>query len=208
MVKKQRFTSVLLLLIIVFILGVIAGNNLANGQSSSIDDFLKQSELSTDSYLLEQQLFKGLEKDCDLEKIRLADLSQELWQLGKLLGEETSQKDLEPERYEYLKKKYHLMQLRTFLLYKRLNDECEQQSDVILFYFSKNNPESQEQGEILDGIVEKQDVTVFAVELNYSKEIEFVERYYVIKEAPSLVINFETIKEGLTQAEEIEELIK
>jgi len=193
------------LLVIVFILGIIVGNNLSTAQVSTIDGFLKQSELSTESYILEQQLFEELERNCDLEKLRLAEVSQELWQLGKLLEKESAERD--SEKYSFLKRKFHLMQLRTFLLYDRLNDDCEQKSQVILFYFSKKDPASQEQGKILDSIVEKHDVTVFAVELGYARELEFVERYYEITKAPSLIINFDIKKDGLTQEEEIESLI-
>ena len=207
MVKRQRFTSILLLLIIVFILGIIVGNNLSTTQVSEIDKFLRQSELSTESYLLEQRLFEGLDRNCDLEKIRLTDLSQELWHLGKLLESETDQEDLGKAKYDFLKNKYHLMQIRTFLLYERLNKGCEEQSHVILFYYSKRDPASQEQGTILDGIVEKQDVTVFAVEFDYASELKFVEDYYEITETPTLIINFNTKKVGLTQAEEIEDII-
>ncbi len=207
MVKRQRFTTVLLLFIVVFSIGIIVGNNLATTQVSQIDSFLKQSELSTESYLLEEQLFEGLDPDCELATTRLADLSQELWQLGKLLGTETAQQDLGEVQYDFLKRKYHLMQVRTILLHKRLADACEQQSTVIVFYFSRQDPASQEQGEILDAIVEKHGIHVFAIEFGYAQELAFMEQYYELTTTPALIINFDTKKEGLTSAEEIEAVI-
>lgn len=205
MVKKQLFINTLLLLIIAFVIGIIVGNSVSNQELNEVNEYIKQSELSTESYLLEQELLEGFDKNCDLAKIRLSELSKELWQLGKLLGTETAKQDLGEKNYHFLKLKYHLMQIRTYFLYYKLSRDCEFETPIVLFYYKQQDPDSKEQGIILDKLVEDFDIKVFAIEFDYSKELKFLEASYDINNAPSLVMNFDLKKKGLTSYEEIKE---
>ena len=195
--KKQLFLSTLILLVIAFIIGVIVGNSFGNSELKEADRFIRQSELSTESYLLEQELLEGFNQSCGLAQTRLAELSSELWKLGQILGTETAKNDLGEENYHSLKLKYHLMQIKTYLLYSKLNRDCKLETPVVLFYYKQNDAASREQGKILDQLVEKYDIKVFAIELNYSKEFEFLEINYGIESAPSLMINYKAKKSGL-----------
>lgn len=208
MVKRQLFLSAILLFIIVFVIGIIVGRSISNPELSKITQVVKQSELTTESYVIEQELLADFEKNCDLAKLRLAGLSDELWQLGKLLGTETAKQDLGEEQYHVLKQKFHLMQIKTYTLYHRLHQDCASNVPVILFYYQQNDNQSQEQGRILDQLVANFDVKVFAVEYNYSQELRFVEEYYKIMRTPSVVINFEVVREGMQSYEQLVALIR
>ncbi|MBD3361492.1 hypothetical protein GF358_01740 [Candidatus Woesearchaeota archaeon] len=207
MAKKRFFFTIVLLLILVFSLGIILGNSLSNPELKEINKIISNSELSTESYLIEQELFSGFEKNCDLSRIRLSSLSSELWQLGKLLASPTAQEDLGRYNYNFLKRKYHLMQIKTFVLYHQLKEECDPDEKVILFYFSRNDPDSLEQGKILDRIVKDFGAHVFAIERAYSSEIVFLEQYYDVSVSPSLIIDYEFKKEGLTSYDELKKLL-
>jgi hypothetical protein len=208
MVKRQLFVSVFLLLVLVFSMGIIVGRSLSNPELSDVNAFIKQSELTTESYLIEQELLAGLEKNCDLAQLRLAGLSDELWQLGKLLGTETAEQDLGEANYDFLKRKFHLMQIKTYTLYHRLRQDCAVDVPVVLFYYSRQDPQSQEQGVFLDRLVYEQDVKVFAIEYNYSPELRFLEEYYDIEQTPSVVANFERVRQGLTQYDQLAALVR
>lgn len=207
MVKKQVFIITLLLLILVFAVGIIIGNSFSNQELKEINKIIRNSELSTESYLIEQELFKDFEKNCELSKIRLSSLSSELWRLGKLLASQTAKQDLGEYNYDFLKRKYHLMQIKTFVLYYQLKDECKIEDKVILFYFSRNDPDSLEQGKILDRLVADLNVRVFAIERAYAEELIFLEQYYDITEAPSLIIDYEIKRKGLTSYNELKSLL-
>jgi hypothetical protein len=198
MAKKQVFLSTIFALCIVFVVGIIIGNLVSNPETKEINKVLRQSELSTESYLLEQELLEGFDQNCDLAKTRLADLSGELWRLGKLLGSETAKNDLGGANYHFLKLKYHLMQLKTYLLYANLNKDCNFTTPVVLFFYSQDDADSKEQGKILDALVEDYGITVFAVEAGYSKELEFLELFYSVSETPFLILNYDIKKPGLT----------
>jgi len=208
MVKRQAFVSWVLLIVIVFAIGIIVGRSGGNPELSNVNLFVKQSELTTESYLIEQELLGGLEKDCDLAQLRLSGLSGELGQLGELLGTETAKQDLGESNYNFLKRKFHLMQIKTYTLYHRLRQDCAVTVPVVLFYYGSNDARSDEQGAILDRLVQAQDVKVFAIEHNYSSEIRFLEEYYDIARTPAIVVNFENVRQGLTQYDQLAELVR
>ena len=95
------------------------------------------------------------------------------------------------------------MQIKTYLLFYNLIQECDINSSVILYFYGDDAGLSQQQGYILDKIVEDYDTKVFAIEYNYSKEIHFLESYYNIKTTPSIVINYDKIIEGHADYETI-----
>lgn len=208
MVKQQYFVSAVLLLVVVFSIGILVGRSFSNPELSEVNRFIKQSELITESYLLEQELLSGIDRSCELAQRRLSALSQELWHLGKLLGTDTAEKDLGENNYNFLKRKFHLMQIKTYLLYYTLRQDCQLTTPVVLYYFSQQDEKSREQGAILDKLVEAHDLKVFAVEHKYSEELRFLEDYYEIKKTPALVINYETVRQGLTPYGEIEALVQ
>jgi len=207
MVKKRVFATTLALLLIVFIIGILVGNSFSNPEFNEINSIIKNSELSTESYLIEQELFNDFEKNCELSKIRLGSLSSELWRLGKLLASSTAEEDLGSANYNFLKRKYHLMQIKTFVLYYQLKIKCDIDDSVILFYYSRNDPDSSEQGRILDKIVRDFNVHVFAIERDYAPELRFLEQYYDIGSSPSLIIDYATRKKGLTDYDALKEAI-
>jgi hypothetical protein len=202
--KRHIYLTTFLLLILVFLAGVLFGRNLETGNSQRIADFMKDNELNTESYLTEQELINDFGEDnCPLAKIRIDDLSVELGEIGRQLTIEGAKEKLGEDNFNFLKRKFHLMQIRTYVLFKKLIDECNISSNVILYYYSINDENSTEQGHVLDKIVTEYDAKVFAIEYNYSKELGFLESYYNIKKTPSLVINYNYIHEGLTDYETV-----
>jgi hypothetical protein len=208
MVKQQLFVSLTLLVVIVFAIGIIVGRSFSSPEQSEVSKFIKQSELTTESYLIEQDLLAGVEKNCDLARLRLAGLSDELWKLGKLLGTETARQDLGEDDYDFLKRKFHLMQIKTYTLHQRLRQDCAVKAPVVLFYYSSHDNESQEQGRVLDKLVADMGLHVFAIEYNYSQELRFLEEYYDIRSTPAVVVNFGAVREGMTRYEELAALVR
>ncbi|MBW2969869.1 hypothetical protein KY319_01975 [Candidatus Woesearchaeota archaeon] len=199
---KQTLLITILLVCVVFAAGITVGN-LWKSESTEISKTLRQSELDTESFLVEQELFESFETNCELAEKRLGTLSEELWKLGKLLGAQDAKEKLGEENYNLLKRKYHLTQIRTYVLEKKLQQDCKSTTNVILFYFKQNDGASEEQGKILDELVKQYPIHVFAIEFQYSKELEFLEDYYGINNAPALVINFENTTKGLTTKDKI-----
>ncbi len=188
---KQLYVVTLLVIVLAFLFGILIGGVYKTQDLDEATRFLKNSELATESYVLEQQLLEGLDVNCDLAKARLNTLSQDLYHLGKLLGGQTAQQDLGETQYHLLKRKFHLLQVQTYVLLLKMRKQCHDESHVVLFYFAQQDPASLQQGLVLDELVKAFNMRVFAVEYNYSSELRFLEEYYNITKTPALVVDYD-----------------
>lgn len=206
---KHLFLTTVFLLIVVFILGVLIGRRLSSGNVDEITVFIKNNELNTESYLIEQELMENFEQgDCELANARISSLGDDLWQLGKSLSPEDAEQRLGTENYNFMKRRYHLLQIRTYILLYKLKQQCNDTDSVVLFYFSQDDEESKEQGRILDELVRDYGINVFAIEYNYSEELSFLEEYYGVAETPTLIIDYDVKLPGLISYGNIKDLIK
>ena len=202
--KKHIRIAQVLLILAVFTAGVLLGRSLNQSQSELFDNFIKENELDTESYLIEQELIEQFGQDsCDISDVRIKDLTEELGNIGIRLSSEDAKSILGDEQYRYLKRKFHLLQIKTYSLFKRFTEKCKSSSKVILYYYGLNDQNSSKQGEILDEIVKDYDAKIFAIEFQYSPELSFLESYYDIIATPSIVIHFNQTYRRLASYEEI-----
>lgn len=203
--RKHLFASMILILIFTFVSGVLIGTSISNAGVSELESLIKYSELNTESYVVEQALIKSLGKeDCNFSQRRLEMMSTELSKIGRTLTAEED--NLDKIAFNQLKRKYHIMQTKTYVEFHNFKNNCGDLSSVVLFYY-KDDVDSLKQGQILDLIVDNYPVNVFAVEYNYSKELDFLQDYYNVEQTPSLVINYDKVFTGLTDYEKIEDEI-
>ena len=193
---------VILMIAIVFSVGILLGKHIATKKQADISMFMKDLELNTESFMVEQELI-GKTYDCGLTESRITSLSTELYNLGVMLSEPGAEANLGKDSFMLLKKKFHLMQIRTYMLYNTFKENCKSDEHVVLFYYGKNDDDSKEQGKILDEVVKKYPVNIFAIEFNYAEELSFMERYYEIKQTPAIVIDFDNVKQGLVSYENV-----
>jgi len=182
---------------------------MGSSRVDEITNLIQSNELNTESYLLEQELVENFgEGDCTLANSRISSLSEDLWEIGKILSPANSEQLLGKENYNFMKRRFHLMQIRTYIMFYRLKQHCSNTGSVVLFYFSRDDDESQKQGEILDQLVTDYNIRVFAIEHNYSEELSFIQNYYEIKETPTLVVDYDDVLAGLSTYDEIKILVK
>jgi hypothetical protein len=197
--KKHLLLTGILLLLFFFVAGILIGRSVSSAKINDVTSFLKDNELNTESFTVEQQLMGvfGVE-DCGLAKARIQKLFDELGFIGRQLTDEGVKGKIGEDNFVFLKRKYHLLQVRTYLMFKKLSEDCDLRPNVILYYYGANDDSSKEQGFVLDEVVKNYNYSVFAVEFNYSKELSFLESYYNITSAPSIVINYDKKFEGFT----------
>lgn len=204
----MRYLVIAVLLAVVFVLGIIIGSNNSNDDLLEVQSLLQESELNTESYLIEQEMLGDMTaQSCELAKIRVDDLSAQLYKLGQLLNTEDPRNELGERNYNLLKRKFHLMQIKTYLLFYNLNQNCNMSSHIILYYFKQNDEDSIAQGRVLDRLVAQYDVNVFAVEYNFSSDLNFVESFYNVKRVPSIIIDYAQVYEGITEYADIEDYL-
>jgi len=203
----QGYLTIILLVVVVFSVGVLLGSAYQSAGADEVSRALRSSELDAESFLVEQDLFESFTAGCDIAQSRLSEQSLELGQLGKILGADDAKARLGEEDYGFLKKKYHLMQIRTYVLEKKYAGGCGNKTNVILYYYKQNDPNSAEQGKILDSLVGKYHMHVFAIEFGYAKELRFLEEYYGVEGAPLLVVSFEHVLPGVVTQEQLVPLL-
>ncbi|MBW2977467.1 hypothetical protein KY331_01360 [Candidatus Woesearchaeota archaeon] len=201
--KKYLLFITTLLILFVFITGILLGRTLTKLEVEKVSEFIKQNELNTESYLIEQELLSFEKNNCEFSKEKISDLSNELASIGRQIIAPGAKEKIGSENYHFLKIKFHLMQIRTYTLFKKLIDNCNISPKVIIYYYGANDPKSAEQGPILDKIVDVFDAKVFAIEFNYSQELQFLELYYNVTETPTTIINYNIINKGLADFDKI-----
>lgn len=207
--RKHLVLTGIFLVLFVFVAGVLVGKSFSSAKINEVTKFLKDNELNTESFIVEQQLMQDFnDGDCNLAKVRLQKLFDELGSIGRLLTAVDVKDNIGVDNFVFLKRKYHILQVRTFIEFKKLSEDCDLRPKVILYYYSADNIDSKEQGLVLDEVVKNFDYNIFAVEFNYSKELSFLESYYNITRTPSLVVNFDKKFEGFTPYADVVNFIK
>jgi len=207
-IRKNLLLATIFLAITTFIAGILIGKSLSISKSDDISMFIKENDLRTESYLLEQDLVESFdENNCELAKIRINELSLELYKIGQLFDQNTTEESIGKENYNLLKRKYHLMQIRSYTLFHKIITNCNVDQDIVLYYFGKNDTNSAELGKTLDRIVAERGIIVYAIEYNYSSDLRFLQSYYGLQEQPALIINYDVIKQGPTSYLEIIQIL-
>jgi hypothetical protein len=197
MVKNRYlFYTALALMSLAFLSGAFFGSTFLAPDEQVIEQ-IEQSELSIESFYVEQLFLDTFKQDnCEVARNRIDHLSRELYLIGQQIDDAQS-------NYAFVKTKYHTLQMRLYIIIHQMQDSCEFTERVILYYYGRDDPRSQTQGEILDRIHTQYSVRIFAVEKGYVESISFIEDFYGIESTPALVIDYETILERPVEEDEL-----
>lgn len=196
--------------ILVFIAGLLLGLSLDDTKVSDLINNLNQNELNRESYLVEQEFIQTVGGNlCDLSSPRIKGLSNELADLGQLLTSYEKTSLLRNSEYTYLKTKYFLLEIRTFALFTNLKKECNYDLNTIIYFYDQGEQESLNQGYIIDSLVESQDnLHIFSFDRNFNEPtLDALKLHYNITKSPAIIINNEIKKEGLTNLDELKEIL-
>jgi len=209
---RYIFLTSLAITLLVFVAGLFLGWNLDSLRSSELLSDLRNNELDTESYLVERAFWDSYGgEDCNFAEIRLNSLSAELAELGQYLNSYQQKNIFEEEEFQYLTRRYFLLEIRGYILYNELKENCALENDVILYFYGFEDEESQKQGYVLDAIVDRSNGTVdiFSFNKNYPGDgaLETLKLYYNITSTPTTIINGDIKKEGYADYDEIKELL-
>ena len=210
--KKSIFLFVLGITIMIFVFGFVLGYYMDNFRVNNIDFILKQSELDTESLFVENYFSDifGLD-DCEVASSRLKDYSDKLAYIGNTLTNYENKKMFNKEDYDLLRRRYFLLELRTYALIKNLKDSCGNEDfDTILFFYDPEQADSSKQGYALDKVVlNNNKLYVFSIDRTFDELlINTVKDYYNITISPAIVLNYEFKNEGFVSSGEINELLQ
>lgn len=144
-------------------------------------------------------------------------LSQELGPLGEKLSFAENQTELDARDLEYLKRSYFLLEIKDYLLMKRLTARCGIRPTFILYFYSSEDrcEDCEKMGYVLTAMREKYpELRVYSFDYHFDVgAIQTLRSIYKIRaELPALVINnksyygFKTIEELETQVPALKDL--
>jgi len=206
--KKLLIVSAIIATFI-FSTGLFLGYALDGFRENEILSNIKQNELDTESFILEQQFLDELGGDkCEILSERALTLQPTLTEIGRQLGR-WQNSDFKQDEFNYLKRKYFLTEIRFLMLIETLKQNCNSDYNVIVFFYKIDDDTSKRQGYVLDEITnQNQNVIVLSIDKDYTQEplIDILKSNYDVIEAPSLVINGDTVS-GFIPEEDLIELL-
>lgn len=201
MVRSGVVITSLALTVLIFALGVLLNYALDFVRIGTIAGVMSEHELGTYAYLVEQEFagFFGGDR-CTIMNNRIGQLKEEVRKVGIDLSSYGSFSFFKKRDYDYLKRKYFLLELRFLALIEQLNKDCNRPYIPILFFYEIDDDASERQGFILEDLSKayKKQVVVLALDKDYEDEplIRLLVAKYNVSTAPTLVIGDEK-REGI-----------
>ncbi|MBP6858168.1 MAG: hypothetical protein KBC11_03225 [Candidatus Pacebacteria bacterium] len=204
--KAQKYFFVLVITCGIFATGWYLSNYVNNKKINEIKDI--QNKIAIDILSSETQFALLEELSCqDLDN---SILSQEISKVADKINF-SEQNVGNADEIDLLKKQYTILQVKDFLLAKRIGERCKQTiSTIFYFYGNKENcTDCLKQGFVLDALREKYpSLRVYSFDHNLDlSTIRALKSIYKIENTlPSLVIQGKTVS-GFKTVEELETML-
>lgn len=192
--RKNILLRSLLLTILIFAAGILINHIFDAFRISIIEDVMIAHEIDSEAYRVEKfftETFGG--EQCEIMVSRISDLKSEIRKVGEDLGSYSKFSFFRRKDYDYLKRKYFLLELRFLALIQRLNKDCDKPYLPIIFFYEIDQDASERQGFILQDLSKgyDQQLVVLTLDKDYKDEplVNILAESYNVTEAPTLVID-------------------
>ena len=204
----KKYLIVFFITAMLFFIAAYVSNYFSNKKLVQLKDI--QDKISIDILSSETQF--SLLSDLSCKNVSGSYLSGELNDLGGKL--EWGQKNLgSSDTVSYLKKYYSLLEIKDYLLMKKISNRCGVKSAFILYFYTtaENCSECEKESIVLSNLRDKYpELRVYS--FDYSTDLSAVRsmlQIYKIKDTllPALVINDEVLT-GFKSTEELDSIVK
>lgn len=213
MVKhKNIFLTSLILTILIFVSGILLNYGLDFVRLDVVSNVMLAHELSTESYVIEQEFINAFGGErCDVMQKRIFRLKEEIRKVGADLGSYSRFSFFNKKDFDYLKRKYFLLELAFLNHIHKLNKACGQSFVPIIFFYEIDDDASERQGFILQEVSKNFDdsVVVITLDKDYKDEplVGLLALKHNITSAPAIVIG-DFQREGMVYEKEIIAIIR
>ncbi len=202
----------LFLTVLIFGFAILFNHFLDFTRINVITDVIAEHEIERDAYLTEQAFVETFsEYGCSILKKRFTVLKNEIVDVGKDLGTYSKSSWFKQKDFDYLKRKYFLLEFELLTLVHKLNDMCGHPYLPILFFYEIGDDASERQGFILDDLskVYNERVVVLSVDKDYKDEpiVNTIVEVFNITKAPTIIIG-STKLEGVVYTDELNASIR
>lgn len=213
MVDSKKYIVAFVITATIFVTAIVVSNAL--GQKKLDDVHAIENRVALDILSSETQFSLLEETSC--ADIGPGFLSQELGPLGEKLSFAENQTELNTNDLDYLKRSYFLLEIKDYLLMKRLTEKCGIKPTFILYFYSTKDKceDCEKMGYVLTALREKYpDLRVYSFDYNFDVgAIQTLTSIYKLKaELPALIINnkpyygFKNVEELETQVPALKDL--
>lgn len=129
---KMKYTAVFAITTLIFVIGFFLGSYASGVKVDKLNGL--EQDLRSNTLALELQYEIVSENPCDA--INSTILTEELYELGSKLEHMESALGLDDPGVVRLKDYYAILQLRNWLLMKKINKECNAELKTIMFFYS------------------------------------------------------------------------
>jgi len=213
-INIHKYIAVTALTALIFILGILLGNYLANTRLSSMEK--TQTDLTMQISGLE--LKEKLTSSMDVCNLTWSELLEEKVDMGKKVERLETRFGKENENVLRQKEIYELIEIRTWLILKEAREKCHDGKInlILYFYTNKENDEKgswrqcEDQGYVLDAVYQRypQNISTFTFDINIQNPaVDTLLQIYNINKVPALIVNGEVYTE-YKNFKSIEEILK
>lgn len=202
MVDSKKYVFAFLITALIFATAIFASSLLADKKVEDVRTI--ENRVALDILSSETQFALLAETSC--RDIGPGFLSKELGPLGERLSYAEDQREFNSEDVDSLKRSYFLLEIKDYLLMKRLTEKCNIRPTFILYFYSTNDKceDCEKMGYVLTALRDKYpDLRVYSFDYHYDVgAINTLTSIYKVKpQLPALIINgvpyygFKTVEE-------------
>ena len=209
---KQAFVISAVLAIFIFLMGTLLGWSLDKYRESEALQDIQINELNTQSYFLEKDFIKGSENICGVLESRIDNFRFLLTKIGSQLPSSEEKSLLQSEiSLDYLKRKYFIAEVQFLMLLRDLKDNCGSDYIPIIFFYTKDDQDSRNQGYVLTWANEKynDNLIILSFDKDYDDEplVNTLKLHYGVAGDSTIILNEKVKKDGFVSKEELDGII-
>jgi hypothetical protein len=208
MIDTRKYFLSFILTCAIFATAFFASNFFSQKRVETVKSI--QDNIAVDILSSETQF--DLLKEVSCANIDSSILSPQLEELGNKLSHTETDRGATDEQILYLKKYYSLLEIKDYILSKRLADKCASKKQVSIIYFYSNAgdcADCEKEGFVLTALKEKYpDVRIYSFDYNLPlSAVDSMKTIYRIRSSlPALVIDEKTYI-GYKTIEDLEALL-
>jgi len=207
MLNSRKYIVAFLITAVIFGTAIYVSNLL--GEKKLEDVRAIENRVALDILSSETQFSLLEETSC--RDIGPGFLSKELGSLGEKLTYGDTQTELNTSNLDYLKRSYFLLEIKDYLLMKRLTLKCGIKPTFILYFYSTEDscPDCEKMGYVLTALRDSYpDLRVYSFDYHYDVEAinTLISIYKVKDDLPALIVNGEIVY-GFHNVEELEKTV-
>ncbi len=207
MVDSKKYIIAFTITAVIFGTAIFASNVLSQKKLDDVRTI--ENRVALDILSSETQFALLAETSC--KEIGPGFLSKELGSIGEKLDYAENQTEFNTTDLDYLKHSYFLLEIKDYLLMKRLTEKCGIKPTFILYFYSTENAceECQRMGYVLTALRDKYpDLRVYSFDYHFDIGAisTLISIYKVESQLPALIINGQTYY-GFRSVEDLEKTV-